>query len=78
MGSAPQDPAWLRVHWQFDALRIILYDQHPAHEAGERSEGCRERRSPSMWLMAAAVDAHGGAWGLAPALIPSGGSKSWA
>lgn len=43
-----------------------------------KSEECRERRSDSMWLLAAAVDAHGGDWGLAPALTPSGGCKTWA
>lgn len=74
----PDREMLLRIHWQFDALRIVLYDQHPAHETGERSEDCRERRSASMWLLAAAVDAHGGDWGLAPAVTPSGGSKTWA
>lgn len=74
----PDREMLLKVHWQFDALRIVLYDQHPAHEEAERSEECRERRSASMWLLAAAVDEHGGDWGLAPALTPSGGSKTWA
>ncbi|WP_405859326.1 hypothetical protein OG361_32815 [Streptomyces sp. NBC_00090] len=36
------------------------------------------RRSRSMWLLAAAVDAHGGDGGLAPVLTPGGGTKSWA
>ncbi|MCZ0982044.1 ATP-binding protein [Streptomyces diastatochromogenes] len=68
----------LRVRWQFEALRIVLYDQHPAHAAPDRAEECRDRRSRSMWLLAAAVDAHGGDWGLAPVLTPGGGTKSWA
>ncbi|MGW1226801.1 ATP-binding protein [Streptomyces sp. NPDC001478] len=74
----PDREMLLRVHWQFDALRIILYDQHPAHESPEKSEECREHRSASMWLLAAAVDAHGGDWGLTPALTASGGTKAWA
>ncbi|MFE7511265.1 ATP-binding protein [Streptomyces sp. NPDC057540] len=68
----------LRVRWQFEALRIVLYDQHPAHAAPRAAEECRDRRSRSMWLLAAAVDAHGGDWGLAPVLTPGGGTKSWA
>lgn len=74
----PDREMLLRLHWQFDALRIVLYDQHPAHGVAGRSEECRERRSASMWLLAAAVDAHGGDWGLAPALTATGGSKTWA
>ncbi|WLQ39321.1 hypothetical protein P8A22_04330 [Streptomyces laculatispora] len=53
----------LRVHWQFDALRIVLYDQHPCHATSEKSE---ERRSADMWLLAAALDAHGGPGGSPP------------
>lgn len=68
----------LRVRWQFEALRIVLYDQHPAHSSAEKAEECRDRRSRSMWLLAAAVDTHGGDWGLAPVLTPGGGTKSWA
>ncbi|WP_137992271.1 ATP-binding protein [Streptomyces vilmorinianum] len=67
-----------RVRRQFDALRIVLYDQHPAHASAEKAEECRDRRSRSMWLPAAAVDTHGGDWGLAPVLTPGGGTKSWA
>lgn len=62
----PDQEMLLRVHWQFDALRIILYDQHQSHGQPQRSEECREARSESMWLLAAAVEAHGGDWGLAP------------
>ncbi|WP_234338178.1 ATP-binding protein [Streptomyces sp. NRRL F-5727] len=68
----------LRVRWQFDALRIVVYDQHPLHREPEAAEKCRDRRSRSMWLLAAAVEEHGGDWGLAPALTPDGGTKSWA
>ncbi|MEV7277452.1 ATP-binding protein [Streptomyces sp. NPDC093111] len=68
----------LRVRWQFDALRIVLYDQHPAHTEPDEADACRDRRSRSMWLLTAAVEAHGGDWGLAPVLTPGGGTKSWA
>lgn len=74
----PDREMLLRIHWQFDALRIVLYDQHPCHGTPERAEECRERRSADMWLLAAAVEAHGGDWGLAPALTATGGSKTWA
>ena len=74
----PDQEMILRVRWQFEALRIVLYDQHPAHSSPHAAEDCRDRRSRSMWLLAAAVDAHGGDWGLAPVLTPGGGTKSWA
>ncbi|GGY37386.1 hypothetical protein GCM10010299_49800 [Streptomyces tanashiensis] len=74
----PDQEMILRVRWQFEALRIVLYDQHPAHSSPHAAEECRDRRSRSMWLLAAAVDAHGGDWGLAPVLTPGGGTKSWA
>lgn len=74
----PDREMLLRVHWQYDALRITLYDQHPVHASPEKSEECREHRSAGMWLLAVAVDAHGGDWGLAPALTASGGCKTWA
>ncbi|MBD0716103.1 ATP-binding protein [Streptomyces sp. CBMA370] len=74
----PDREVMLRVRWQYDALRIVLYDQHPAHHSPAEAEECRDRRSRSMWLLAAAVEAHGGDWGLAPVLTPGGGTKSWA
>ncbi|WP_242427150.1 MULTISPECIES: ATP-binding protein [unclassified Streptomyces] len=74
----PDREMLLRVRWQFEALRIVLYDQHPAHGTPAAAEECRDRRSGSMWLLAAAVDEHGGDWGLAPVLTPGGGTKSWA
>ncbi|MFB7511774.1 ATP-binding protein [Streptomyces sp. NPDC056144] len=74
----PDREMLLRVRWQYDALRIVLYDQHPAHSSPLAAEECRDRRSRSMWLLAAVVDADGGDWGLAPVLTPGGGTKSWA
>ncbi|MGW6535331.1 ATP-binding protein [Streptomyces sp. NPDC055011] len=68
----------LRLRWRYDALRIVVYDQHPAHRAPDAAEACRDRRSRGMWLLAAAVEEHGGDWGLTPALTPEGGTKSWA
>ncbi|MFF6773199.1 ATP-binding protein [Streptomyces sp. NPDC012637] len=74
----PDHEMILRVRWQYEALRIVLYDQHPAHDTPAGAEECRDRRSRSMWLLAAAVEAHGGDWGLAPVITPGGGTKSWA
>lgn len=34
----PDREMLLRIHWQFDALRIVLYDQHPCHGTPERAE----------------------------------------
>ena len=68
----------LTVRWQFDALRIVLYDQHPAHASPDDGEECRRQRSRAMWLLARAVESGGGDWGLTPVLTPRGGTKSWA
>ncbi|MFJ8016026.1 ATP-binding protein [Streptomyces sp. NPDC096339] len=74
----PDKEMMLKIRWQYDALRIVVYDQHPAHSSPEESEECRRRRSRGMWLLAAAVDACGGDWGLTPVLTSMGGTKSWA
>ncbi|MFE2328530.1 ATP-binding protein [Streptomyces sp. NPDC059385] len=74
----PDEEMMLKIRWQYDALRIVVYDQHPAHSSPEESEECRSRRSRGMWLLAAAVDACGGDWGLTPVLTSTGGTKSWA
>ncbi|MFG2292612.1 hypothetical protein [Streptomyces sp. NPDC048603] len=67
----------LKIRRRFDALRIVLYVQHPAHSSPERSEECRQRRSRAMWLPAAAAEAGGGDWGLTSVLTPMRGTKSW-
>lgn len=74
----PGKEMMLKIRWQYDALRIVLYDQHPAHSSHEASEECRRRRSRGMWLLVAAVEACGGDWGLTPVLNAAGGTKSWA
>lgn len=74
----PDKQLLLKLRWQFDALRIVVYDQHPAHSSPEASEECRRSRSRGMWLLAAAVEACGGDWGLTPVLTSMGGTKSWA
>ncbi|MCX5010694.1 ATP-binding protein [Streptomyces sp. NBC_00555] len=73
----PDKQLLLGLRWQFDALRIVVYDQHPAHSSPEASEECRRRRSRGMWLLASAVEACGGDWGLTPVLTSVGGTKSW-
>lgn len=74
----PGKEVMLGIRWQFGALRVVLYDQHPAHSSPEASEECRARRCRRMWLLAAAVEACGGDWGLTPVLTPVGGTKAWA
>ncbi|WP_326586987.1 ATP-binding protein [Streptomyces sp. NBC_01294] len=74
----PDKEMMLKIRWQFGALRIVVYDQHPLHSSPEVSEECRRRRSRGMWLLAAAVGTCGGDWGLTPVMTSAGGSKSWA
>lgn len=77
-GFTPDQEMMLKIRWRFGALRIVVYDQHPTHSSPEVSEECRRRRSRGMWLLAAAVEACGGDWGLTPVLTAAGGTKSWA
>ncbi|MFJ7157917.1 ATP-binding protein [Streptomyces sp. NPDC101118] len=74
----PDQELVLKIRWQFGALRIVVYDQHPAHASPAESEECRRRRSRGMWLLAAVVESCGGDWGLTPVMTPMGGTKSWA
>ncbi|MFJ3876642.1 ATP-binding protein [Streptomyces sp. NPDC090077] len=68
----------LGLRWRYDALRIVLYDRHPAHSSPAEGEECRGRRSRAMWLLARVAESCGGDWGLTPVLTPLGGSRSWA
>ncbi len=53
----PDRETLLRIRWQFDALRIVLYGQHLCHGTPERAEECRARRSAEMSPPCAAIEA---------------------
>ncbi len=75
----PGEDLYLSLRYRDAALRIVLWDQHPRHRDPAALVLCEERRTRSLWLLAALVDDCGGAWGSAEAQAPPHrGTKSWA
>ncbi|MFB7513750.1 ATP-binding protein [Streptomyces sp. NPDC056144] len=66
-------------HRADDALRIVVWDQHPTHRHDPDAETlCADRRRRSLWLLNAAVDDWGGEWGIhEEPQPPQRGTKSW-
>ncbi|MFF0741297.1 ATP-binding protein [Streptomyces sp. NPDC004111] len=60
-----------------DALRLIVWDQHPPHAEPDAASLCLVRRRRALWLLAEAVEDWGGEWGVGEALPPHRGVKSW-
>lgn len=60
-----------------DALRIVLWDQHPRHRDPDAESVCTARRRRALWLLAAMVDDWGGEWGFGDAQPPHHGKRSW-
>ncbi|MGW0548366.1 ATP-binding protein [Streptomyces altiplanensis] len=77
--STPGEDLYLSLRYRDAALRIVLWDQHPRHRDPTAIVLCEERRTRSLWLLAALVDDCGGTWGSAEAQAPPHrGTKSWA
>lgn len=60
-----------------NALRIVVWDQHPRHADPDTRALCEARRRTALWLLAAVVDDWGGEWGVSEARPPQQGVKSW-
>ncbi|MEU5218856.1 ATP-binding protein [Streptomyces sp. NPDC020807] len=60
---APGVDLHLFLRHRADALRILVWDQHPAHPDPDVEALCADRRRRSLWLLDAAVDDWGGEWG---------------
>ncbi|WP_435059359.1 ATP-binding protein [Streptomyces sp. bgisy060] len=73
----PGEDVHLFLRHREDALRLLLWDQHPRHRDPEDEGRCAERRRRSLWLLAAVVDDWGGEWGAVEARPPHRGTKSW-
>ncbi|MFE4534179.1 ATP-binding protein [Streptomyces scopuliridis] len=74
----PDRELYLSLRHRTDALRLVLWDQHPRHADPDDVSLCAERRRGALWLLAASVDECGGEWGTAEAEPPQRGVKSWA
>ncbi len=74
----PGEDLYLSLRYRDAALRIVLWDQHPRHRDPAATALCEERRTRSLWLLAALVEDCGGIWGSVEAHPPHRGTKSWA
>ncbi|MFJ6849641.1 ATP-binding protein [Streptomyces sp. NPDC091271] len=74
----PARDLYLSLRHRDDALRLVLWDQHPGHADPDTLALCEARRRSALWLLAAVVDDWGGEWGVAEGQPPHQGTKSWA
>lgn len=73
----PGRDLYLSLRHRDDALRLLVWDQHPQHPASAAAARCEARRRRALWLLAAVVDDWGGTWGLCDAPPPHQGTKTW-
>lgn len=74
----PGRDLYLSLRHRDDALRLLVWDQHPHHPAPVTAARCEARRRRALWLLAAVVDDWGGTWGVTDARPPQHGTNSWA
>lgn len=74
----PGRDLYLSLRHRDDALRLLVWDQHPHHPAPAATARCEAHRRRALWLLAAVVDDWGGTWGVTEAQPPQRGTKSWA
>ncbi|MFJ6695814.1 ATP-binding protein [Streptomyces sp. NPDC091272] len=68
---------YVSLRHRADALRLIVWDQHPPHADPDAASLCFVRRRRALWLLAEAVEDWGGEWDVCDALPPHRGVKSW-
>jgi hypothetical protein len=73
----PDRDLYLSLRHRDDALRLLVWDQHPHHLVPAAEARCDSRRRRALWLLAAVVDDWGGDWGVCGAQRPQLGAKSW-
>ncbi|MFF3729504.1 ATP-binding protein [Streptomyces sp. NPDC002476] len=74
---SPDKEVYVSVRHRDDALRIVVWDQHPRHADPDMAALCEARRRRALWLMEAVVDDWGGERGACDAPSPHRGTKSW-
>ncbi|WP_327369567.1 ATP-binding protein [Streptomyces sp. NBC_01217] len=74
---SPGRELYVSLRHRDDALRILVWDQHPHHVEPDVATLCETRRRRALWLLAAVVDDWGGEWGACEASPPRLGTKSW-
>ncbi|PZT76381.1 MULTISPECIES: ATP-binding protein [unclassified Streptomyces] len=73
----PGRELYVSLRHREDAVRLLVWDQHPHHVEPDTAALCEVRRRRALWLLAAVVDDWGGEWGMCEAPQPMRGSKSW-
>ncbi|MFI5768295.1 ATP-binding protein [Streptomyces sp. NPDC051658] len=74
---SPGKELYVSLRQRDDAVRLLVWDQHPHHTAPDLATLCEKRRRRALWLLAAVVDDWGGEWGVSEASSPHAGIKSW-
>ncbi|MEU9622915.1 ATP-binding protein [Streptomyces sp. NPDC048155] len=74
---SPGKELYVSLRHRDDALRLLVWDQHPRHlRAPADAALCETRRRRALWLLTAVVDDWGGEWGACDATSPQRGTKS--
>ncbi|WP_385622325.1 ATP-binding protein [Streptomyces sp. P8-A8] len=74
---SPGRELYVSVRHRDDAVRLLVWDQHPHHGDRDLATLCGTRRRRALWLLAAVVDDWGGEWGACEAEPSQRGTKSW-
>ncbi|WP_406454220.1 ATP-binding protein [Streptomyces sp. NBC_00876] len=74
---SPGRELYVSLRHREDAVRLLVWDQHPHHTELDTAALCEVRRRRALWMLAAVVDDWGGEWGMCEAPQPSRGTKSW-
>lgn len=74
---SPGKEIYVSLRHRDDAVRLLVWDQHPHHAEPGLAALCEARRRRALWLLAAVVDDWGGEWGACEANSPQCGTKSW-
>lgn len=74
---SPGRELYVSLRQRTDAVRLLVWDQHPQHTDPDMAGLCEARRRRALWLLAAVVDDWGGEWGMCEAAVPQRGTKSW-
>ncbi|MEU1489979.1 ATP-binding protein [Streptomyces sp. NPDC005776] len=74
---SPGRELYVSLRRRADAVRLLVWDQHPQHAEPDTAALCEAWRRRSLWLLAAVVDDWGGEWGVCEAEQSQRGIKSW-
>ncbi|MCM2412066.1 ATP-binding protein [Streptomyces sp. RKAG290] len=76
-GMSPGRELYVSLRHRDEAIRLLVWDQHPRHVEPDVAALCEVRRRRALWLLAAVVEDWGGEWGTCDAVQPQVGVKGW-